>query len=306
MKSENQLISVVVPIYNVEKELERCVESLLKQTYTNLEIILVDDGSTDRCPQICDEYLNEDGRVLVIHKKNGGLSDARNEGLIKASGKYVMFVDSDDYLELDACEKLCEAMQEDIDFVVGVIREINGEKISYQRHTNLDNNKIYNAREYIIKSIQANEWYAPAVLNLYRRKFLIKNNLFYKVGYNYEDQQMLPRLNLAADRIVYIDYPFYNYIIREGSITTSSVSEKQKNDAIHIWEEWFELISRVEDIELQKYMFGILVRYYQHTCRKHHVKGWRVTGLDFSFSMKYALNTREKLKTVLFAIWSIV
>ena len=118
MKSENQLISVVVPIYNVEKELERCVESLLKQTYTNLEIILVDDGSTDRCPQICDEYLNEDGRVLVIHKKNGGLSDARNEGLIKASGKYVMFVDSDDYLGLDACEKLCEAMQEDIDFVV--------------------------------------------------------------------------------------------------------------------------------------------------------------------------------------------
>ncbi|MDE6992490.1 MAG: glycosyltransferase, partial [Lachnospiraceae bacterium] len=100
-EEEQDLISVIVPVYNVEKYLDRCVESLLGQTYRRLEIILVDDGSTDGCGAMCDGYAQRDSRVRVIHKRNGGLSDARNAGLAAASGSYIGYVDSDDWIEPD-------------------------------------------------------------------------------------------------------------------------------------------------------------------------------------------------------------
>ena len=92
------LISIIVPIYNVEPYLRRCLDSIIKQTYINLEIILVDDGSLDGCPQICDEYEAKDDRIVVIHKVNGGLSDARNVGLDACNGEYISFIDSDDWV----------------------------------------------------------------------------------------------------------------------------------------------------------------------------------------------------------------
>ena len=99
-------ISIIVPVYNVEKYIFECVDSLINQTYKNLEIILVDDSSPDNCPQICDEYAQKDDRIKVIHKPNGGLSDARNAGIESATGEYLMFVDSDDYIALDMIEQL--------------------------------------------------------------------------------------------------------------------------------------------------------------------------------------------------------
>ena len=103
---KNELISIVVPIYNVEKYLEKCVESILRQTYKNIEIILVDDGSPDLCGEICENYKKIDKRITVIHKKNGGLSDARNYGIKHSNGKYITFIDSDDYVERDYIEYL--------------------------------------------------------------------------------------------------------------------------------------------------------------------------------------------------------
>ena len=102
----NPMISVIVPIYNVEKYLARCVDSIVNQTYKNLEIILVDDGSPDRCPQMCDDYADKDSRNKVIHKKNGGLSDARNAGMAVATGEYISFIDSDDWIETSMFELL--------------------------------------------------------------------------------------------------------------------------------------------------------------------------------------------------------
>ena len=103
---KNDLISIIIPVYKVEKYLEKCIESVLKQTYTNLQIILVDDGSPDNCGKICDEYAKKDSRIEVIHKANGGLSDARNVGISKAKGRYIGFVDSDDYIKEDMYEIL--------------------------------------------------------------------------------------------------------------------------------------------------------------------------------------------------------
>lgn len=102
----NDLISVVIPVYNVEKYLDKCIETVSKQTYTNLEIILVDDGSNDLSPEICEAWKNKDKRIIVIHKENGGLSSARNVGIDLAKGKYITFVDSDDYIDLKMIETL--------------------------------------------------------------------------------------------------------------------------------------------------------------------------------------------------------
>lgn len=113
-------ISIIVPVYKVEHELDRCVKSLLGQTYKNIEIILVDDGSPDCCPKMCDEFARQDNRVKVVHKRNGGLSDARNAGLKVASGEYVLYVDSDDYIDIDSCERFMEARNnENVDIIVG-------------------------------------------------------------------------------------------------------------------------------------------------------------------------------------------
>ena len=100
------LVSIIVPVYKVEKYLDRCVESLVNQTYKNIEIILVDDGSPDNCPEMCDAWAQKDSRIVVIHKENGGVSSARNKGLESARGEWIWFVDSDDYVELFALEKL--------------------------------------------------------------------------------------------------------------------------------------------------------------------------------------------------------
>ena len=109
---EEELISVILPIYNVEKYLEKCLKSVINQTYKNLEIILVDDGSKDNSPQICDEYAVKDKRIVVIHKSNGGLSDARNAGIEIAKGKYIALIDSDDYVEKDYVQFLYQLIKE--------------------------------------------------------------------------------------------------------------------------------------------------------------------------------------------------
>ncbi|MGM9947035.1 glycosyltransferase family 2 protein [Floccifex sp.] len=294
------LISIIVPIYKVENTLDRCVKSIMNQTYHDLEIILVNDGSPDKCPIMCNKYAEKDKRIKVIHKNNGGLSEARNFGLNAANGEFVMYVDSDDYIEIDACKRLLQGMQFDVDFVVGAIKEIREDRILYQKHTNIIPNKVYSSRDFVIRSIEKNEWYAPAVLNLYRRDFLLKNQLFFKVGYYFEDMEMLLRLFLASNRVLYVDYPFYNYVIRSNSIMTSNNSDKKVKMIIDIYKEWYQIISNIKDKEYQKYLYGVLTKYYISASRRFKICGWKIEEINFMFSWKYALNMKERLKVVLF------
>ena len=128
-------ISIIVPVYRVEDYLERCIGSLMSQTYEDIEIIIVDDESPDKCPAICDEYGRKDSRIRVIHKKHEGLSAARNTGIAAAEGDYVMFVDSDDYIEPDSCERLVSSMDADVDIVAGASRKTDGERSKYLWHS---------------------------------------------------------------------------------------------------------------------------------------------------------------------------
>ena len=229
----DKCISVIVPVYKVEKYLDRCIESIVAQTYKNIEIIIVDDGSPDKCPQICDAWKSKDSRIQVIHKKNGGLSSARNMGIHMATGEYILFVDSDDCIVSDACEKLY-AYANGVDLVVAEATIYENGKIIHRVHTNLKENYIYSGTECAMKEIKAGEWFAAACYNMYKREFIIKNKLFFLEGILHEDIDYLPRLFLAAQTVKYMHYEFYEYIIRESSIC-SVKGEKNFNDLMNTY-----------------------------------------------------------------------
>lgn len=288
----NELISIIIPVYKVEKYINRCIESVVKQSYKNLEIILIDDGSPDGCPQVCDCWAEKDERVIVIHKDNGGLSSARNEGIRRACGKYLMFVDSDDCIDQYACERLL-AYAEDVDLVVGeaVVYE-NGETMHGVR-TNLEENHIYTGAECAIKQIKAGEWYAGVWRNMYKRQFIIENRLYFAEGILHEDIEYLPRLFLAAKAVKYTKYEFYMYIIRQTSICGTKTS-KNLNDLFSIYKNWARLNETICDKKLKKMYKGALTKYFMATCREFKVKN-RVYpfGMNGMYLMHNALNFKE-------------
>lgn len=292
-------ISIIVPVYKVEEELDRCVQSLVNQTYKNIEIILVDDGSPDHCPELCDQYALEDNRIRVLHKKNGGLSDARNAGLERATGEYVLYVDSDDYIDVDACARFMSATDtQDVDIVVGNAIMEKSDGCEMMVHTATPTGTIYGAKEFIIRAISSYQWYAPAWLNMYRREYLLENNLFFKKGIYFEDIQMLPRVFLPAKRIVCMEGTFYHYIIRDNSIMTSKKDEKKKNDSICNLREWKTQFDHVEDIELKKKLYGMLIKMYIHECRLYKICNREIADIDIGFAVRYGLNLKEKIKAV--------
>jgi len=211
------LISVVVPMYKVEAYLERCIQSLVDQTYTDLEILLVDDGSPDRCGEICDEWAKKDARIRVIHKKNGGLSDARNAGLVQATGEYIGFVDSDDRIEPRMYELLYKAMQE------------TGAQIAectYENFSDTSEPKPYEGEDPVCRIFSAEQAIfellgdgalRQTVWNKLYRAELVKDKLF-PVGKINEDEFWTYRVFGEAQRIVRIDAALYHYYQRDDSI----------------------------------------------------------------------------------------
>ena len=219
------MISVIVPIYNVEKYVNKCVESIVNQTYTNLEIILVDDGSPDRCPEICDEWAKKDSRIKVIHKKNGGLSDARNAGMKIASGDYVAFVDSDDWVEPDIYSTLINLIDKyNSDIAICDLRMV------YDSTSVVDkNSKVY--KECVYTSTKAlglliEDKIRQVVVNKIYKIDIIKNIPF-AVGKCHEDEFWSYQVIGNADKIVVTDYIGYNYYQRSGSIMGNTYSIKR-------------------------------------------------------------------------------
>lgn len=218
-------ISVIVPIYKVEAFLPKCVESILGQTYPNLEVILVDDGSPDGCGALCDAYAQSDSRVRVIHKENGGLSDARNAGIEAATGDYLAFVDSDDWLEPDAYEAMLAAMQRHRARLVCAGRydedETTGARVV----------GLCPEREEAVSGVEAarrvfhwNRMDSSACDKLYARSLF--DGIRYPVGRVCEDMPVTYRLMLRAESVVLLPKPVYHYRHRASSITMSQTSEK--------------------------------------------------------------------------------
>lgn len=216
----NSLISVIVPVYNVEAFISRCVESILNQTYRNIEIILVDDGSPDGCPKICDDYAKKDGRIRVIHKKNGGLSDARNVGINAANGAYICFVDSDDYIQPTMVEHLALAVENTGAKLVIVNLKVVDEKenriFSVEQSPIQDG--LFSAQELLPKLYQELGWYYVVAWNkLYHRSLF--EQIRFPVGKIHEDEYVITQILWKAQNIACVNSEEYVYISqRKGSI----------------------------------------------------------------------------------------
>ncbi len=218
---KNKLISVIVPVYNVEKYIKECLESIINQTYRNIEIILVDDGSTDNSGKICDEYAKIDSRIKVIHKENEGISKTRNIGIEKACGEYIQFADSDDYMEIDAIEK-----------IYNIAKEYNADIVSFS-HYILNNGKLIGDYNNTIKELNTSEAIKELLLDNKIRNYLWekmwKRELFKEIrfpeGKKFEDIATTAFLFEKANKVVFYDYPEYYYRQREGSILHKTSEE---------------------------------------------------------------------------------
>ena len=228
----NELVSVILPIYNVELYLKECIESVIRQSYKNLEIILVDDGSTDQSPYICDEYAKVDSRIKVIHKENGGLSDARNVGIQASSGAYIALVDSDDMIAQRFIEELYECcIKSNATIAVCAYSKFSNED-EIIGSNNQDNAKVISGRD-LIKQIylgQAVKFGFVAWNKLYSSKLF--DGVQYPFGRIYEDTFTTYKLFLNSNQIALINKALYFYRIRPESIMSSRVSLKKIKDGV--------------------------------------------------------------------------
>lgn len=224
---QNVQISFVVPIYNMEKYLTRCVESILNQTYKNFELILVDDGSTDRSNIICDELQKQDDRVTVIHKKNGGLSSARNAGIHMATGDYICFVDSDDWIEDSLLEEALLVLEEDDDVFVYGHRMVSkyGEKGQGEDIKACSLNGEEALEKFLENKINGYTWN-----KIVRRELLLNHNIFFPEGRNYEDVATTYKMLMYAHNVKYTEKVFYNYFINNTESITYKDTLKNLQD----------------------------------------------------------------------------
>lgn len=217
MKSNK--ISVIIPVYNVENYLTKCIESVQKQTYENLEIILIDDGSKDRCPLICDEYAKKDQRIKVIHKENGGLASARNKGLDVATGDLISFIDSDDWIDSDMYERMIK-MKNDTNAEIVCCEGIHTDGTNmYEKCLHCKTNGTVLTGSEVTKEILLDKIGSQVVKGLYDYKCW--KDIRFPIGRLYEDIPVTFKAFERANRISYIDEPFYKYRINMNSISGS-------------------------------------------------------------------------------------
>ncbi len=228
----NNLVSILVPFYNVEQYIERCIQSLIKQTYEDIEILLIDDCSPDRSLEIAQNYAHNDPRIKILrYEKNRGLGGARNYGLENAKGKYVLFVDSDDFIELNTVEVLFDiAKQNNL-----CVLEANYLKEDKMNSEVLPRKSCYSEKVFSGKEYWDSIPIAPVVAwnKLYKLSFLKENNIVFKLR-KFEDVAFTSEVFMKAKRVMNINLPFYHYIVRENSIMTERTSISHLEDAFSL------------------------------------------------------------------------
>lgn len=233
------MISVIIPVFRVEKYLDVCVQSVLAQTYEDLEILLIDDGSDDSCPVICDRYAASDARVKVFHKQNGGLSDARNTGLSVAVGEYILFVDSDDYIHPKLCETVVEIMerQERVDVLVFPFQKVGEFEDEAYKNVKIGEafEHILSRKELISKMFQEEyESYIVAWNKCYRKS--VWDTLRFPYGRIHEDQFTTYKALCEARQVAFLEQPMYYYRQRGGSIMSKFHAKGCMDDILALQE----------------------------------------------------------------------
>ncbi len=294
------LISVIVPVYKVEPYLTRCVHSIIDQTYTNLEIILVDDGSPDNCSTMCDDWEKLDNRIIVIHKQNGGLSDARNVGLKTATGEFISFVDSDDWIAPDMMKYLLNAIQEDKSDIAACTVEMIWDDGTPSEFLTVHTNCVLNRTEAQKALLEEKLLKQPVWYKLYKRETI--EGILFEVGKQHEDVFWSYQAIGRAERVSIIDYIGYYYFQRSDSIMGNGYSLKNL-DAMEAYEKRYAFIkenfpelereARVGIISACIYNGQMALKYLPKDEQKHAMKDLK--QMKKKHIIKHSDYARDKL-----------
>lgn len=242
-KDYKPLISIIIPVYNVEKYINKCVDSVINQIYSNLEIILVDDGSPDLCGKLCDEYSKTDSRIKVIHKKNGGLSDARNVGIDIASGSYIAFIDSDDWVRDDYINSLYEALiKTKSDVSVCEFSYITEDNKMLNSVTDDNHYEIFSNAEALVALMHTNKIYTSAWGKLYKKELFTTRR--YPKGKLFEDIPVTYDIFLQDIKVVFVANASYNYLYRESAISKMKFSPERMDSIYFIEDAMQKVVSK--------------------------------------------------------------
>lgn len=247
------LVSIIIPVYNVEEYLRECVDSVINQTYKNLEIILVDDGSTDSSGRICDEYAATDNRISVIHQKNGGLSVARNTGIETSNGDYIYFLDSDDYIDPNTIESILEIEvtenSEIVFFDAVSFADTNDFKVTqnYIRKNTYKTDSGYNV---FCEMTKRKEFHSAVYLMFYTKEFIINNSLSFVPNILHEDMIFSFIALCKAKTVTQCKQAFYHRRYRKNSIMTSSKSKKHFTSCITVYRQNSEFTMKLKQNDI--------------------------------------------------------
>lgn len=273
-------ISIVVPVYNVERFLVDCIESIRKQTLRDFELILVNDGSTDQSGDICDQYAKKDERIIVIHKENGGQSSARNRGIDEAKGEFIGFIDSDDWIQEDMYEQLyIKAKEEEAEIAACNIIEF--QKDNSKRYFCLDSSDRLYDRKSAMNELYLNERLSFSPCNkIYKRTLF--DGIRFKEGYILEDVDFAYRIIHQSARIYYTGQALYNYRYNEKSTLRKEFSKK-----------------RLDEYEVRRDMYLFYLKHYPEFANEVYAE-WFLTGLMLYINVeKYFQHEKEQYKYLL-------
>ena len=259
------MISIIIPIYNVETYLAECLDSIYKLNIKDMEVILIDDGSTDESYKIARTYAEKYlDKTILIQKENGGLSSVRNFGIHIARKKYIAFIDSDDFIDCEKFEKLLkEGSEKDLDVIAGNLMYYKdgktGEPLFRSEH--IRNCGVVTGTEFFHNSFEKPKCFREEVVaSFYKTDFLRKNNLFFTEGILHEDSEFTPKVLLKAEKIEYLDYPFYYYRQRSGSIM-SKVTEKSNTSLEHICYSLYEDYKNCDSLMGKTVLSKLIISY---------------------------------------------
>ena len=263
----NDLITIIVPIYNVEKYIDDCIQTIINQTYKNLQIILVDDGATDNCPKICDKYKKQDDRIEVIHKQNGGLSDARNVGIQNAKGKFICFVDSDDFINCDYVEKLYNLItKNDADISVSNFKRVKEFKEEYFKEKEINSRENAYAGKQVVQGIYKRDLYVQSTVTWNK---MYKTKLFKEIKFPYgklhEDEYTTYKLYYDCQKVAMTSEVLYYYRYVPNSIMNKKFNRKRL-DGILALEERLKFFQekkeeKLYNLTLVRYLTTLMIHY---------------------------------------------
>lgn len=297
------MLSIIVPVYNVEKYLERCINSLLNQSYKDIEVVIINDGSTDTSGIICDRLAQLDPRVKIFHKKNGGLSDARNYGILKSKGDFISFLDGDDFVTEKGYSELMKEADDQVEVILGrLMNYFSNVKIEPKiKNKSKLIGKTLSGEDYLYRSIIEKTYIVPAPQSIYKRKFIIDNDLFFQKDLLHEDELWTPQVFLKAKYVKVTNAHFYMHVYREGSITHSKDMSKNAEALIYICYKLEKIYNDISNKLLSKIIKDRLVTTYLSAYMMGNFLNKR-KNIDFEFLIRNVGSLKNRIKIFIIKI----